>query len=239
MQEAAPRRYTLSMCGRYALIQSEAMELRLGIEDLDKLEEWSESRVPPPRYNIAPTQLVPVVVERPERRSLVMMRWGFKPKWMKDPKRPPPINARAETILERPMFRSSVGKYRCIIPASGYCEWQAVPGARRKQPWFYRLRDGDLMCFAGLWTEPEDGPSCAIVTTEANGLAARVHDRMPVILRREDEGLWLDPGEQTATAVLACLGPYPEERMEAYPVSTLVSSVRNQGPGLIEPLDDS
>ncbi len=102
MQEAAPRRYTLSMCGRYALIQSEAMELRLGIEDLDNLEEWSEPRVPPPtepRYNIAPSQIVPVVVERPERRVLVPMSWGFRPKWMaRSGKVGPRINARSETI---------------------------------------------------------------------------------------------------------------------------------------------
>jgi putative SOS response-associated peptidase YedK len=231
--------YTLGMCGRYALAQSEAMQLRLGV-DLDGLDEWSETRVPPPtepRFNIAPAQIIPVVVERPERRVLVPMRWGFKPKWLKGPKRPAPINARAETLLERPMFRTAVPRHRCLVPATGYYEWQAVPGEKRKRPWFYRLRDGALFCFAGLYAESEDGPSCAIITTRANELAARVHERMPVILTPEDEALWLDPEVTDPAAVLGCLGPYRDELMTAYPVSTLVSSVGNQGPELIRPIE--
>src|SRR5688500_17722889 len=147
------------MCGRYALAQNEAMQLRLGV-DMDNLKEWSETRIPPtaPRFNIAPSQAVPVVIERPEERVLVPMTWGFKPKWMTGGKVGPQINARAETLLERPMFKGAVSKHRCLIPASGYYEWQAVPGRKQKQPWFYRVKDEALFCFAGIWTEGEDGP---------------------------------------------------------------------------------
>ena len=222
------------MCGRYALRLTPAdIEERFGFVELVQL------RIPVtlPRFNIAPSQYVPVVVDTDEGRALRFMRWGFRPRWVKAGSRPPPINARAESLLERPMFRGAVGKGRCLIPATGFYEWQSIPGAKSKLPWHFRLRDGEPYGFAGLWTDDADGePTCAIVTTEANALVAPVHDRMPVILLPEAEGDWLDREERGRAALLGLLRPYPADRMEAYPVSAAVSSVANDSPELIRPV---
>jgi putative SOS response-associated peptidase YedK len=169
------------------------------------------------------------------------MHWGFRPAWRKDAgKQPPPINARAETLLERPMFRSSVARHRCLIPADGFYEWQALPGSSRKQPYYMQLLDAELFALAGIYTETQSGDertrNCAIITTSPNVLMAPIHNRMPVILSREAEAAWLDPELTLAEAVLGYLKPYPADQMRAYPVSSLVSSVRNDGPELIRPL---
>ena len=222
------------MCGRYALTTPENLAEKFGFEPL------VDTRIVP-RFNIAPTQGVPVVIGQDARRFLVPMQWGFQPGWMKaDPKRPPPINARAESLLERPMFKGSVANRRCLIPADGFYEWMAVPGQKAKQPMYIRLKDGGLFGFAGLYTGHPDGDdtSCAIVTTAANDVLAPIHHRMPVILDHDAEGEWLDASNTDAVAALAALRPIPADRMVAYPVSRLVSSARNEGPELIEPLSD-
>jgi putative SOS response-associated peptidase YedK len=181
-----------------------------------------------------------VVVEQADEREQQTMRWGFQPVWRgADQKGPAPINARAETLLERPLFRSSLPRRRCLIPADGFYEWQPRPGSRTKQPYYIRLRDGSLFAFAGLYTDGPSGiedASCTIITTAANDLMAPIHDRMPVILPREAEAAWLDPAFRDTGALLQLLRPYPSEALEAYPVATLVSSVRNDGPELIAPL---
>jgi putative SOS response-associated peptidase YedK len=160
---------------------------------------------------------------------LTELRWGFRPAWLKSPKGPPPINARAETLLERPMFRGSVARGRCSLPADGFYEWASPPGQKTKQPMHMRLKGGGLFGFAGLHTQDADGePTRVIITTAANELLASFHVRMPVILEPEYESLWLEPSVTEPEAVLPCLSAFPAERMGAYPVSPLVSSPRNE-----------
>lgn len=225
--------YTVSVCGRYTVQNPAGIPERF-------LVGFSQTRIEPlpePRFNVAPSQDVPIVVPVADGRALRTMRWGFRPAWMRETgNRPPPINARAETLLERPLFRGAVARHRCLIPADGFFEWQALPGRKTKQPWHFRLQDGALFAFAGLYAESDAGATCALITTEANDLVRPIHDRMPVILRPDDEALWLDPTTTGPTAVLPLLAPYPEELMAAYPVSPAVSSVANDGPHLVAPL---
>lgn len=221
------------MCGRYTQTSAfDELALRFGItvED-DDHEELT------PRYNTAPSLRVPVVVADDGGRRLVMARWGFRPAWMKE-NAPAPINAKAETLATSRMFQESLRRRRCLVPADGFYEWKAVAGQKRKQPWYVKVRDG-LFAFAGLWT-PGAGagvpPTCAIITTAPNELLAEIHNRMPAILERSDEDRWLDPRVTDTAELSSCLRPLPSERMEAYPVSTLVSSPGNEGPELVEPL---
>ena len=217
------------MCGRYTLTGPGQLPLRFDVEvNADTLL---------PRYNIAPSQLVPVVVERPEGRALQHMRWGFQPAWATAaPNRPAPINARAETLLERPLFRGAVARRRCLIVADGFYEWQDV-GRGPKQPVYIRLRSGGLFAFAGLYTDPGEGPAtCAIITTDPNDAIRPIHNRMPAILEPAQEAVWTDPLLNDPSAVLACLRPFPAEQLITFPVSRLVSDVRHEGPRLIEPL---
>ena len=224
------------MCGRFTITEIANIVGRFGLvlPDGTRIE---------PRFNVAPSQQIAVVVEGEQGRELRWMEWGFQPDWFKpQPNRPPPINARAETLMERPMFRGAVAHQRCIIPADGFFEWKAVHGSRRKQPVYIRLKSGEMFGFAGLYTErPGATPderlaSCVIITTGPNELMAPIHDRMPVILDRADEATWLDPRVRDTAALLACLQRYPAEAMEAYPVSQLVSYAQNDEPALIRPV---
>lgn len=221
------------MCGRYTQTSAfEELARRFGItvEDDDPLELT-------PRYNTAPSLSVPVVVAAEGRRRLLMARWGFRPAWMRAGA-PAPINAKAETLAASRMFQESLRRGRCLVPADGFYEWKAVAGQKRKQPYYVKVRDG-LFAFAGLWTPAASAglpPTCAIITTAPNELLAAIHDRMPAILERADEDRWLDPRATETAELLACLRPLPAERMEAYPVSSLVSSPGNEGPALVEPL---
>lgn len=159
---------------------------------------------------------------------------------MKGPsKRPAPINARVETLATSPMFRSSVGKWRCLVPAGGFYEWRTVPGEKRKQPIYLRLKDGELFGFAGLYTsapEGEDQGTAVIIATEPNELVEPIHNRMPVILRPQHEAAWLDPTFTDTAEVVTFLGPYPTDEMEAWPVSTKVNAAGTDSPEMIEPL---
>jgi putative SOS response-associated peptidase YedK len=222
------------MCGRFTITLIEDIIGRFGIV----LDDGTEIG---PRFNIAPSQQIPVVVETTNGRQLRFMDWGFEPGWFaRGPNRPPPINARAETLLERPMFRDAVFTGRCLVPADGYFEWKSVAGARRKQPMYIRLTDGGLFGFAGLYTvrRGDSGPiaSCAIVTTPPNERMSAIHHRMPAILAQEDEQVWLSPRERDPARLLDCLRPYPSESMEAYPVSRLVSYTENDEPAVVQPL---
>jgi len=230
--------YTEPMCGRFTLTEFTWLPGRFGLQL--PMEE-----PPDPRYNVAPSQQIPVIVDEGDGPVLRWMEWGFQPGWFKvAPNRPPPINARAETLLDRPMFRDSVAKQRCLIPADGFYEWRKVPGQRVKQPVYARLKGGEPFAFAGLYTTRKDDttgkphPSCVIITTKPNEIMAPIHDRMPVILSREDEPRWLDHGTTDRAAIIDCLRSYPSERMEAFPVSSLVSSARNDGSSLIRPADE-
>ena len=190
-------------------------------------------------YNWAPGQYV--VIVRPEKGQRVadVAFWGLIPSWVKDPNTSPkPINARAETLEEKPTFRTAFRRKRCIVPASGFYEWKA--DGKTKLPFYIHPTDGDLFAFAGLmedWQGPngEVMVSACIITTEPNDLMAEIHNRMPVILPRDAWGLWLDPAAQVRE-VQPLLVPCPAELMAAYPVSSAVGNTRNDGPELILPL---
>jgi putative SOS response-associated peptidase YedK len=196
-----------------------------------------------PRYNVAPTQPVVTVTDDGTRR-LEPMRWGLVPRWAKDAKGGARmINARAETLAERPAYRGALRRQRCLIPADGFSEWAEGAGGRKaKQPMHVRLRTGEPFAFAGLWDEwrPPAGSeplrTCTIVTTEANALVAAFHHRMPVILAPEVEAVWLDPGLTDPEHLRSLLVPYPAEAMEAYPVSPEVNAVGNDSERLVLPL---
>jgi putative SOS response-associated peptidase YedK len=226
------------MCGRYTLRVSPA-ELAEIFGVLEAIE-WS------PRYNIAPTQTVAAVrsMENGNGRRLSLLKWGLVPSWADDPKIGSNlINARAETVATKPAFRTALRKKRCLVPADGFYEWQAVPGRKTKQPFFIGVRDVPVFAFAGLWehwTSPEGTPleTCTIITTEANELMRPVHNRMPVILDPQDYGRWLDRDRQDPQEVLPLLRPYPAEKMQLIPVSTLVNSPRNDRPDCVQPQSD-
>jgi putative SOS response-associated peptidase YedK len=186
-----------------------------------------------PRYNIAPTQPVAAVRAGEAGRECVRLRWGLVPSWARDTKQAP-INARAETAADKPMFRAALRKKRCLIPADGFYEWLARAGEKRKQPYCFRPRDERPFAFAGLWErwEGPEGPveSCAILTTEANELVRPVHDRMPVILPAQHWMEWLDVRLQDAAELVPLLRPYPADAMRAHPVGPAVNNPRNHGP---------
>lgn len=192
-----------------------------------------------PRYNIAPTQEAAVVRRSGDARSLSLLRWGLVPFWAKDPgigNRM--INARSETVGEKPSFRTSFRRKRCLVAASGFYEWQRTEG--RKQPWHFRMRGGGPFAMAGLWDSWDKGEGLletfTILTTEPNELVARAHQRMPVVLRPADHRLWLDPSVEDTERLGELLVPYPADEMEGFPVSTLVNSPANDSPSCIEPL---
>jgi putative SOS response-associated peptidase YedK len=222
------------MCGRYTETAAfEELAERFGITLAQ--DEPEELR---PSYNVAPSQMVPVVVAADGGRALRLARWGFKPYGIRASKLAP-INARAEILLRGWMFREAVKRARCLVPADGFYEWEARPGQKRKQPYYVRLKGGGLFAFAGLWSaeHPDTAtpPTFTIITTSANSLVAPIHNRMPAILDPSDEARWLDPGPIDPATLSAWLRPFPAERMEAYPVSALVSSPGTDGRGLIEP----
>ena len=217
------------MCGRYA--QS---------TDPKKLaKEFKVAKVPnvEPRYNIAPTQEVLGVSESPDGREMTFYKWGLIPSWAKDASMGARlINARSETVQEKPAFRAAFKQRRCIIPADGFYEWQRTQG--RKQPFFFRMRDERPFGFAGLWErwEGEGGQainSCTILTTEANEVLRPVHDRMPVILHPDEYEVWLDTDVRKLDLIKEMLRPYPAEEMMGHPVSTQVNSTGSRGPELI------
>jgi len=223
------------MCGRYTL--SAPSDL---IEDLMELEESIELQ---PRFNIAPTQEAPVVLQRDSSasRRLETLRWGLVPFWAKDRSiGDRMINARSETVVEKPAFRASFKRKRCLVVADGFYEWQVTGGP--KQPFFFRLTSREPFAMAGLWDRWDkgaDGSSLetfAILTTEPNSVVEPVHKRMPVILERADYAAWLDPDGQDTDRLQEFLVPYPHTEMEGIPVSTYVNNPANQGPRCVEPI---
>ena len=218
------------MCGRYTL--------RTPVDSLaERFEIDDHPSSILPSYNIAPTQEVAAVVEEDERR-LDLLRWGLVPSWAKDPEMGNRmINARGETVSEKPSFRKAFKTRRCLILADGFYEWQKTDNG--KQPYYVRMQDASPFAFAGLWeTWNGDGDemrTCAIITTEANDLMREIHHRMPVILHPEDYEMWLDPNFEEKEPLIALLKPYPDEAMEAYSVSRRVNRPANDEPGCIEP----
>lgn len=209
------------------------------VEAMRQLFLFDERPNLPPRYNIAPSQDVPVVRLKRDRsgRELAMVRWGLVPSWADDPKIGYRlINARAESVAKKPAFRDAFKKRRCLVPANGFYEWEKRDGG--KQPWLIRAKGGALLAFAGLWEiwRPPDGEplqSCTIVTCAPNALAGRFHNRMPVILDAADHERWLSGEPEEASTLL---GPCPDDRLEAWPVSPQVNSPKHDDANLITPL---
>jgi putative SOS response-associated peptidase YedK len=219
------------MCGRYSL-KTPADQLA---------EHFRLAKAPSlsPRFNIAPPQMIAVV----RGGTWGQVRWGLIPSWAKDPAiGNRMINARAETVAEKPAFREALARSRCLVPADGYYEWQRQDGkGQRKQPFYIRLRDGRPFAFAGLW-ERWTGPdgtaveTCAILTTEPNESLRAIHDRMPVILTPNEYDQWLDPYIRQAQLLQPLFRAYPPEDMTAYPVSLRVNDPQNDDAGCPEPL---
>jgi putative SOS response-associated peptidase YedK len=221
------------MCGRFTLSQTAQT-----IAEVFALEE-----VPPVEssYNIAPTQFIATIkqAEGSVRRQFQRMRWGLIPSWSKDPKIGNRlINARAETIHEKPSFRSGFKNRRCLIPSDGFYEWQKQETGS-KQPYYIYLRNHKLFAFAGIWdrwtgADGEEVESCTIVTTQANPFVASLHDRMPVILNPEEYDLWLSPlNNHDSDRLKSLLQPYPAAQMEMHPVSQRVNKTNQNDPELI------
>lgn len=222
------------MCGRFTLHQdTDAVAERFGAQET--LFTIS------PRYNIAPTQPVAVVTQAEGARRLEGYRWGLVPFWARDDTIGNKlINARAETLGEKPAFKNALQRRRCLVPADGFYEWKRLD-RNRKEPMHIRRTDEELFAFAGLWEEwrnPESGAplrTCTIITVAPNALLASIHDRMPAILRPEDEALWLNVAEVDKQAALSLLRPYPDEAMEAYAVSRRVNTPTQDDPACIAP----
>lgn len=223
------------MCGRYLL--------KTALEELARLFGFIERPNLAPHYNIAPTQEVPVIRQRRQpagERSLAALRWGLVAPWAESPKAGPPlINARAESLLEKPTFRGAFQKRRCLVPADGYYQWRE--GDATKQPYLIARRDGAPFAFAGIWERwgPRQDPAASldsftIITTDANDFLARFHHRMPAVLPAESYAAWLDPDADGAS-VLDLLAPLPNELLEAVPLGKAVNSNRADGPELLEP----
>jgi putative SOS response-associated peptidase YedK len=218
------------MCGRFTIVPTVDFHERFGLPAGPPVD---------PRYNVAPGQEVPVIV-RGEGNRLVPMAWGFLAPFVRDPSAGrPAINARAETLLERPSFRDAVQEHRCLVPASGFYEWRKE--GRRRVPFYIRIPGAPLFAFAGLYgtlRDPAGGEhrTFAIITTEPNRLVAGFHDRMPAILPGEKEETWLRQGPVSPADLVSLLAPYPASEMEAFPVSGAVNDPANDSPDLIRPL---
>jgi putative SOS response-associated peptidase YedK len=222
------------MCGRYTLISAPQI--------VRTLFGYAEQPNFPARYNIAPTQPIAIVRLRESRREFALVRWGLLPSWVKDPKAfSLLINARGESVNEKPAFRNAMKRRRCLIPADGFYEWKTI-GAR-KQPYFVHAKSGAPLAFAGLWEtwigpNGEEFDSAAIVTTSANRALGDIYDRMPAIVPPEAFGLWLGSatveGKEDLAAATALIAPAPDDLLEVYPVSTEVNRVANDNPRLLQ-----
>jgi len=228
------------MCGRYVV--------KTKVSELAPMFEALVAPSLTPSYNVAPTHVVPVVRMVPvvrlkpstNEREMVMLRWGLIPHWAKDGSGNLMINARADTVADKPAFRDAFRRRRCLIVADGFYEWQRTSG--KKQTYFIGMRDESPFAFAGLWESWGDDPfgepieSCAIITTDANEILRPIHNRMPVILQPKDYAKWLDPEIQDAAELQDLLVPFPAEKMRTYPVSTLVNKVDNNSPECFAPV---
>ena len=220
------------MCGRFVLFSSVNIISR-------EFAVLPENIAFSPSYNIAPTQEILIVIDEGERR-LIKCRWGFIPSWAKDPNIGyKMINARAETLAEKPTFKSAIRNHRCLVVADGFYEWKKE--GREKKPFYIHLKSGRPFGFAGLysyWQTPEDGLicTCTIITTGANHLLEPIHNRMPAIIPGDSRDEWLDPEIQDEKRILPLLSPYAAEDMEAYYVSPKVNSPRHDSPDNIRPI---
>ena len=221
------------MCGRFTLTVDPA-------EIADTFGNFSFPTQFAPRYNIAPSQPVLAIPNDPKNKADFFI-WGLIPSWAKDPSIGNKlINARGETVAEKPSFRGGFKYKRCLILADGFYEWKTQPGAKTKTPYFIHMKDRQPFAFAGLWDEwqsPEGSAvrTCTIITTEPNELMSTLHNRMPVILDPKDYDLWLDAAPQTPDKLIHLIKPFPADAMSAHPVSTLVNKPGNDRPECVVP----
>ena len=224
------------MCGRYRLSRrKQVVDEYFGSDSGE--EEWS------PRYNVAPTQSVPVIRQNPKERvrELSLVRWGLIPSWAKGPSiAAGMINARSETASTKPAFRDALKFRRCLIPADGFYEWQRT--GKAKQPYCFEVNEGELFAFAGIWDRWRDPDgktveTCSILTTTPNAVTSAVHDRMPVILDPDSYGLWLDPSMQNVAAASELLKPCDARLMRCYSVSTRINNVANDDEECSRPVE--
>ncbi|MFZ1916588.1 MAG: SOS response-associated peptidase [Terriglobales bacterium] len=216
----------LFMCGRYRLTKRKQI-VEEYFDAVSREEDWT------PRYNISPTQPVPVIRQNPKEpvRELSLMRWGLIPSWARDSSGAARmINARSETASTKPAFRDALKSRRCLIPADGFYEWKR--DGKTKQPFCFEVNKGELFAFAGLWDRWKDPggnlmKTCSILTTTPNAVTAAVHDRMPVILDADGCELWLDPGMRDVASVSEMLKPYDARLMRCCPISTRINRVAN------------
>jgi putative SOS response-associated peptidase YedK len=222
------------MCGRYSL-NRQTTEREYDEYFRRIMEAGLELK---PRYNIAPQQTAPVIRMLDGSTIWEELRWGFRPAWVKEQNRVQ-INARAETVFESRMFKPSALKRRCLVPATGWYEWQVRVGG--KQPYYFHKKDGGVLTVAGIWTtwhgeDGKDESNYAIITTEANPLAAPIHNRMPAILNERHYAEWLDPEGQDVRKLAKLLHPYEGNDLDAYPVGTYVNKPANTGAECVRPL---
>ncbi|HEU0293881.1 MAG TPA: SOS response-associated peptidase [Anaerolineales bacterium] len=222
------------MCGRFTLTVNPA-DLQNTFQDYSFPAKFA------PRFNIAPSQPV-LAIPNDDKLTADFFVWGLIPMWAKDPEIGNRlINARGETLAEKPSFRGSYRHKRCLILADGFYEWKSFGGRKTKTPYYIHMQDRKPFAFAGLWDhwESPDGSSiksCTIITTSPNELTGSIHDRMPVILHPRDYRKWLDPAPQTPESLQPLIKPFPAEAMTAYPVSTLVNKTTNDVPELVVPV---
>jgi putative SOS response-associated peptidase YedK len=224
------------MCGRYRLSRRKQL-----IEEHFDTARWDDDWSP--RYNIAPSQPIPVIRQHPKEpcRQLSLMRWGLIPYWAKDASgAASTINARSETASTKPAFRDPLKFRRCLIPADGFYEWKRT--AAGKQPFCFEVNSGDVFAFAGMWDGWKDSSgqwvkTCSILTTTPNAVTSTIHDRMPVILDPDNYDLWLDPGMTDVRVVSELLKPYDAKAMGCYPISTRVNQVANDDEECCRPVE--
>lgn len=222
------------MCGRYPIDLTEAGEIfrQLPLTNFIEFE---------PNWNAAPSQQLPVIIDVDGGLQMHPMQWGLIPSWIKPGEKPKvtPINARSETIAEKPMFRNLVKRRRCLVPANGFYEWKRTGGP--KQPYLIHLAREPIMLMAGLYdvrtgVDGEKQPSYTIITGPPNNVMAEIHDRMPMIVRPDDVELWMDTDIQEIAPLEPLLQPLPDDEISMYAVSTAVNSVKNNYPELTEPV---
>ena len=224
------------MCGRYRLSRRKQI-VEAHFSSVSEAEDWN------PRYNIAPTQSVPIIRQNRKEpvRELSLLKWGLIPSWAKDSSGAAKmINARSETAGTKPAFRDALKFRRCLIPADGFYEWQKT--ATAKQPYCFEVVDGKLFAFAGIWDRWRDPnnnivESCSILTTSPNAVTSAVHDRMPVILDPDLYDIWLDPGMRDLTMASELLKPYDAHQMRCYPISTRINHVSNDDEECSAPME--
>jgi putative SOS response-associated peptidase YedK len=224
------------MCGRYRLSRRKQV-VEEYFDTVSSEEDWA------PRFNIAPTQPIPVIRQNPKEpgRKCSLMRWGLIPSWARDSSvAAQMINARSETAATKPAFRDALKSRRCLIPADRFYEWART--GKAKQPYCFEVNDGELFAFAGIWDRWKDGSgklveTCSILTTAPNAVTTAVHDRMPVILDPDGYELWLDPGMKDVAAASDLLKPYDARLMRCYPITTRLNHVANDAEECSKPVE--